>query len=259
MFYKKKTFPEEGDIVLCTVKKILPHAVFVDLDEHENLEGMVHISEISPGRIRNLRDYVVEGKKLVCKVLRSDKDKKQLDLSYRRVPHSLQSKKNTEYKQEQRAERILEIVATQVKVDLKKIYDDFGYKMVEEYGTIHEFLVSILSEEIDLNLIPEKYRDTLVKTVKENIKLPTVKIEGVLKIESLEGDGIEIIKETLHKIDELAKKEKYELELVYLSAPNYRMTLTASDYKDAEKMIKNIVDMATKFVVSKKSKIEFVR
>jgi len=64
MFYKKKGLPEENSIVLCTVKKILFHSIFVDLDEYQNQDGMIHISEIAPGRIRNIRDYVAEGKKL---------------------------------------------------------------------------------------------------------------------------------------------------------------------------------------------------
>ena len=33
-FYKKKDFPENDEIVMCTVKRILPHSVFVDLDEY---------------------------------------------------------------------------------------------------------------------------------------------------------------------------------------------------------------------------------
>ena len=69
MFYKKKGFPEEGELLLCTVKKILYHSVFVDLDEYENKEGMIHISEVSPGRIRTLSDFVREGKKIICKVM----------------------------------------------------------------------------------------------------------------------------------------------------------------------------------------------
>jgi len=80
MFYKKKDFPEEGEIVLCTVKKILYHSVFVNLDEYENKEGIIHISEISPGRIRNIRDFVKENKTIVCKVLRTNKEKNQFQI-----------------------------------------------------------------------------------------------------------------------------------------------------------------------------------
>ena len=72
MYYKKQGLPEENEVILCTVKKILPHSIFVDLDEYENKEGLIHISEISPGRVRNIRDFVKEGKKIGWKVLKLD-------------------------------------------------------------------------------------------------------------------------------------------------------------------------------------------
>ena len=84
MFYKKKGLPEVNDVVICTVKKVLPNSVFVEMDEYGK-EGMVHISEVSPGRIRNIRDFVVEGKKIICKVLRINQERGHVDLSLRRV------------------------------------------------------------------------------------------------------------------------------------------------------------------------------
>ena len=57
MLYQKKGLPEESELVICTVTKIQYHSVFVKLDEF-NHSGMIHISEISPGRIRNIGDYV---------------------------------------------------------------------------------------------------------------------------------------------------------------------------------------------------------
>ena len=74
MLFKKQDFPEEGDLVLCTVTSVQFHSVFVDMDEYGK-GGMIHISEVSPGRIRNIRDFVKEGKKIVCKVLRINQEK----------------------------------------------------------------------------------------------------------------------------------------------------------------------------------------
>ena len=84
MLYKKQGFPEESELVMCTVSNIQYHSVFADLDEYGR-QGMIHISEISPGRIRNIRDYVKEGKKIVCKVLRVNSERGHIDLSLRRV------------------------------------------------------------------------------------------------------------------------------------------------------------------------------
>ena len=74
----------EGEIVLCTVEKIIGTTVFVKIEG--NGEGTIVTSEISPGRIRNLRDYVIPGKKIVCKIIRVREG--AINLSLRRVKPS---------------------------------------------------------------------------------------------------------------------------------------------------------------------------
>ncbi len=81
MLLKRTGWPEEGELVLCNVTKIMPNSVFCRLEEYGR-QGMIHISEIAPGRIRNIRDYVVEGKFVVCKVLRIDQIRGYIDLSF---------------------------------------------------------------------------------------------------------------------------------------------------------------------------------
>ena len=46
MMFIKEGFPEEDDIVMCTVTAIHFHSVFVTLDEYKNRSGMIHISEM---------------------------------------------------------------------------------------------------------------------------------------------------------------------------------------------------------------------
>ena len=48
---------ETGDLVLCTVKTIDGTTVFVKIEDDG--EGTIVTSEIAPGRIRNLREYVI--------------------------------------------------------------------------------------------------------------------------------------------------------------------------------------------------------
>jgi translation initiation factor 2 alpha subunit (eIF-2alpha) len=54
---------EVGDVVLCTVDRTAGTVVFVKIDGYG--EGSIITSEIAPGRIRNLREYVVPKKKIV--------------------------------------------------------------------------------------------------------------------------------------------------------------------------------------------------
>ena len=64
------------------MKRISGTTVFVSIEDDG--EGTIITSEIAPGRIRNLRDYVVPGKKIVCKILSIDKAG-NIHLSLRRV------------------------------------------------------------------------------------------------------------------------------------------------------------------------------
>ena len=248
MFYKKSGIPGESELVLCTVKKILFHSVFVTLDEYKNLEGMIHISEIAPGRIRNIRDYVRESKTLVCKVLKVNKERKQIDLSLRRVSLSIRKAKNAEYKQQQKAEKILELVAKELKTTLSDVYEKIGYKLMEEYESLNNSFQKILNEEIDLakSNIPKEYAKTLTKIIKEKIKLPTVRTNQTIKLSTSAANGVTKIKDIFKKTKAFCKEKNYEVKFSYISAPKYSITLISKEHKKAEHDIKEI----TNFIMS---------
>src|SRR6056297_2999859 len=114
MYYKKTGFPEEGDLVFATVSNVQYNSVFVKIEDYDR-QGLIHISEVSPGRIRNIRDYVKEGKMVVCKVIKIDEVKGHIDLSLRRVTEMQKRAKTDERKQEQKAENIIEMLANKLK------------------------------------------------------------------------------------------------------------------------------------------------
>lgn len=238
MFYKKKGAPELGEIVLCTVAKIQYHCVFVTLDEYEKKEGMIHISEISPGRIRNIRDFVVEGKKIVCKILNIHSDG-HIDLSLRRVNVSLRIDKMNRYKQEAKSEKLLEFVGKELGLSLGEMYKRAGYKIIEEYGSLNDFFQEIVAngEKVMNNLdIDSKIAKALYKHIIEKIKLPEFKIERTLNIMSREGDAIDKIKSTL-----LTVLDK-NIKLLYISAPKYKISVIEKDYKKAEDKLRKITE-----------------
>lgn len=255
MHYKKKGTPEEGEIVLCTVKKILYHSVFATIDEYDALEGMLHISEISPGRIRNIRDYVREGKQIVCKVLRVDKEKGHIDLSIRRVNNSQKINKIQECKSEQKAEKILEYLAKTLEKDLPQMYKDFGYKLIEKYGSLNNAFenFSLDPDQIDDLKLTKKLTELLKKTIEEKIKSPEVEIKEIIELTSTKPNGIEIIKKILTKL------QKGEIKIAYISSPKYKVSVKASDYKTAEGIIQQINEDAEKMAEEQDITISFSR
>ena len=254
MFYKKPEIPEESELVLCTVKKVLFHSVFVSLDEYKNIDGMIHISEVSPGRIRNIRDFVKEGKTIVCKLLRVNREKGQIDLSLRRVSSSMKKKKSNEYKQEQRAERILELTGKKMKIDLETMYKNIGYEVIENFGSLYEGFISVIKDEEKIKKlkVDEKFLNILIETIKENIKPPEVTKSAILVLRTLLPDGVDIIKSSLKEALNLAKQKKYNVKISYISAPKYKIDVKAEEYKKADNIINEISNASIKFIEKNK-------
>ena len=50
--------PEQGEIILATVTKVMDHGAYVTLDEYDDIQGFLHISEIAPGWIRSVNRFV---------------------------------------------------------------------------------------------------------------------------------------------------------------------------------------------------------
>ena len=94
MTTEMQEFPDEGEIVVVTVTKIGDHGAYVSLDEYNSIQGFLHISEIAPGWVRNVRKYVTEGEKKVVLVKKIRKDKGEIDLSLRQISKDQQKKKN---------------------------------------------------------------------------------------------------------------------------------------------------------------------
>ncbi|MBI3035217.1 S1 RNA-binding domain-containing protein, partial [Candidatus Woesearchaeota archaeon] len=206
MLFKKQGFPEEGDLVLCTVTSVQYHSVFVDMDEYGK-SGMIHISEVSPGRIRNIRDFVKEGKKVVCKVLRINQEKGHIDLSLRRVNESEKRRKIDDIKKEQDSEKIVEIAAGKIGMKTEELYSEISEKIKKKIDSLHDFFEMAVKEEclLDSLGIDKKNIKIIEETIKQRIKPTEVMIAGKLKITTYAPNGIEIVKESLKKAEESAK------------------------------------------------------
>ncbi|OOE01544.1 general stress protein [Anoxybacillus kestanbolensis] len=76
---------KEGAIVTGVVTGIQPYGVFVSLDEQT--QGLIHISEITDGYVKNIYDYVDVGESVRVKIIAVDEKTKRISLSLRDVDH----------------------------------------------------------------------------------------------------------------------------------------------------------------------------
>ena len=82
---RTRSFPENGELVVCTVTSVKNFGAFVTLDEYDNKEGFVHVRDVASGWVKYIRDFIREGQKIVCKVLGVDSSKGHIDLSLKSV------------------------------------------------------------------------------------------------------------------------------------------------------------------------------
>ena len=46
--------PEEGELVVATIKTVKQNGAYVDLDEYQGIEGFIFIGEIASGWVKNI-------------------------------------------------------------------------------------------------------------------------------------------------------------------------------------------------------------
>ena len=76
---------KEKDIIEAKVTGIQEYGAFVNIDnEHD---GLIHISEISYGYVKNINDYVKIGDKIYAEVINIDDKTNQLRLSIKDIDY----------------------------------------------------------------------------------------------------------------------------------------------------------------------------
>ena len=68
-----------GDVINGKVARVAGYGAFIELD-HE-IDGLVHISQISEERIEKVKDYLKEGEEVTARVIKIDKDERRIGLS----------------------------------------------------------------------------------------------------------------------------------------------------------------------------------
>jgi len=257
MLFRRSDFPEEGEIVLCRVESVSKSSVFVSFLEYDGLSGIISISEIAPGRIRTISNYVKEGMLIVCKVLRAFPERKHFELSLRRVSDKERKNKLEFMKQEQAAEKIVEFTAKKNSLDFNKLYDAITEELFKEYSSLYEAFYDIATtkKEFPLKKIAPEVREQLIKTIHDRIKPKVMDIEGNFFLSSIADNGIELIKKAFKEINGIKTPSDEQITITYAGSGKYRFVISGSDYKKMEEYLAKIINHLEEF--SKKHKLEF--
>ena len=257
MSTKIQELPEVGEIVIATITKVTDHGAYVNLDEYDKLQGFLHISEVAPGWVRNVTRFIKMGEKKVLLVKKVRHERSEIDLSLKQISKDQKKKKLLDVKRYEKGKTILQDVQQRAGLSESKI-NELEESIFLKYDSIYDAFVQIAMNGIqildDLNL-PEKTLQA-IKEVGSKIKLPSVVIKGIIELTCNKSNGVEILQKIL--LD--AKNDKKNtVNITYLGAPKYRISVTTSDFKSAEKILKPKLEEIQKSIEKQKGTFKFTR
>src|SRR3989338_2887766 len=220
---------EEGEIVLCTVDKIVGTTVFVKLENDgeqfhidkgnsdNRLEGTITMSEISPGRIRNLREFVSPGKKIACKILKIQGDR--IYLSLRRVKQNEKKELLDKISKEKSFQAILKTV-------LRENFEDTIEKIQKNYSLTNFFSEIKENSKILEKYVNKEYADKIKKIIESKKEKPK-EIKQFFKFSNKSNNGMILIKRIL-----LDSIKNSKCKISYIAAGRYRISIQGENLKE---------------------------
>ena len=227
---------EQGDVVLCTVERIEKTIVFVRIEN--NGDGSIVTSEIAPGRIRNLRDYVLPKKKIVCKVLRISPTG-NIELSLRRVTNKERKEVLDKYQQER---SYISVLRTILKEKAEKAIEE-----IQKQGSVYDFFEEFKENPLKFEKIIETKEAEKILEIVLNQKQKRIIIKKEFSLTTIEPQGVSLIKNILKNIK--------NVEVRYIAAGKYSIKTEDANPKEAEQRLRKIIENIEK--QAKKSGINF--
>ena len=240
--------PDENELVIVVIKKIMPYGAFCILPEYNNLEAFLHVSEVASRWIKNIHEFISEGQRHVMKVYRVDRTKGQVDVSLKRVSEEEKKQKLELIRTEKRGEMLLEQAMKSVP-NLKVEAPAVKILIEAEFGDVYScfkeasFSGEKALEKIDL---PKELKAKIIEVGKKSIKKPTVDVKAIVSLVCYNSTGLSDLKKILGHED---------VSVHYMGAPRYQISLTSSDYKKAEKKLLSVLEEMEK--TAEKSNCEF--
>jgi translation initiation factor 2 subunit 1 len=211
---------KEYDAVLCTVERVDRTTVFVKLETGE--QGTIITSEVAPGRIRNLRDYVSPGRKIVCKILKIDSSG-NIHLSLRRVFPKEKKEVMERHERERNSLGILKSV-------LGEQAENVSTAIKQESGSLQDFLNNCKTSPSQLEkYMPKESAEKICKILLEK-KEKFVEVKKEFLLSSGKPNGIQLTKNVLSFC-------QGKCEISYLAAGKFTIKIKSTDYKKANSLI----------------------
>lgn len=175
---------KEDDLILGTVRKMEGTTAYVELNNET--QGTLPFSEVAPGRIRNIREFISIGKKIVCKVMRVQGN--HIELTLRRVTAKERELVLDNYKKERILALLLRpILKEKTEQTLAKIAEQYSPAEFMEKARVDTSLLTKFVSKSDAETLQKLFaeKEEREKSVKKTVTLKSLSPSGLLDIQNV--------------------------------------------------------------------------
>jgi translation initiation factor 2 subunit 1 len=163
-----------------------------------------------------------------------------------------------EVKKDEKGANFMDVIKTNLGYDQNSIRE-IEEKISQKYDFIYDAFEAVAIKGTDvlssLELKPEVIEAIEVESKK--IQIPHIEVRAVLDIMVRKGDGIDIIKNILGSVD--GSKNNSKIDITYVGAPKYRITVTAENFKIAEKALNQAIEKIKTNIEKNSGTFKFTR
>lgn len=232
---ESKSIPLVSELVIASVSKISKFGAYCRLPEYNDLEVFLPVREVSSGWIKNIREHIHEGQKLVCTVIYYDKEKGTIDISLKRVSPSKSKEKIRSYNLEKRlASVFLQAVKIAKEQENKESLIDVAIKEFGTYTNLAQNATNSTPEFVQSKL-PKKVKDAILNELESKRKQKRFLVAYLATIYTYNTiSGASELREIMSSIKGLG------VDVKYIGAPKYRLMAEGTDYNSAEEKIRKV-------------------
>ena len=152
------------------------------------------------------------------------------------------------------------MVAERLNRSVKDCLKEFGNDLTKKYGNLYNSFEECAydCDTLRKDGFTGDWLETFDTVSKENITIPFVNIKGLLTLSTWAPDGITHIRKALEHAEQ-SEYEDVNINIKYIGAPRYLISIKAPDYKVAEDQMKKAVTRVTEYMQEHEGECTFTR
>ncbi len=145
---KKVEHIQEGQLIEGTVTHLTKFGAFAKLGD-DDLEGLIHVSELSTSRVEHPKEVISEGETLTLRVIKIDKERQRIGLSLRKVDSAAYADLDWKMLRDEIDEDEADVEEPAVEAEVEEAVDEAEVEEVVDEVVVDEIAVDeVVAEEV---------------------------------------------------------------------------------------------------------------